>query len=545
MFDAVAHVITGWSFIAAGLIAAGRRSSSRTPMLMVLLGFAWFAPTVWYFETSLTLTLGHLFQGFQWLVLAYLFITFPTGRVSTRLERFTAALIYVYVIPTALGTLPFDEARDCAECRANLLSIHPDPGLADAVQLALNAWVFVLLPFTLTVIVQRWRRAGASARRAYTPVFATAIVPVIVLAVGIGRGLSTGEALPDALPRWAFELPFLSLACGLLIGLLRSWLDRSAVGKLVVELGAASTPDRLREALARALHDPTVELLYWDSARSAYVNGDGKTCQLPASTPNRTVTRLGHSESVGALVHDPVLREDPQLIEAVGEAARLALENERMQAEIRAQLEELRASRQRIAEAALAERQRVERDLHDGAQQRLVMLSLEVAMAQERANATDDPELREMLEKVADELSGALVEIRELARGIHPALLTEAGLGPALQSLAERAPVPTRVAAAPAARFPASVEATAYFVVSECLTNIAKHSRASMATISAREQGDELVLEVLDDGVGGAQMANGSGLAGLKDRVTALGGRLTIESARDSGTTVKASIPCG
>jgi signal transduction histidine kinase len=523
--DALADVLAGWALIGAGVIAWLRRPGSRAALLVGAVGVVWLAADVRFVEAAATNTAGELLRGTYWLILAVLLVTFPTGDAETRLERVTVTFIIVFAVPNAIGTLPFDPARDCPRCEENLLSIDPDPALADAMAVVLAACSAVVAVLTMTCVTLRWRRASAARRRAFTPVL---LAGVVVFAIVVAA-LVSGGPVEETLPEWAKALAMLVLAAGLLAGLLRTWLDRAAVGRLVVELGAATTPERLREALARALHDPTVEL---------HLDPDAPA---PAPGPGRAVTELrGH----GALVHDPAVLDDPALIDAVSEAARLAVENERLQAAVRAQVEELHASRQRIAEAGISERRRVERDLHDGAQQRLVTLSLALGMAQQRAAASADPELQALLREVREDLSTALHELRELARGIHPALLVEAGLRPALEALAARAPVPTRVLSAPDGRLPPAVEATAYFVASESLANIGKHARAHSATIAARRVDGEAVVEITDDGVGGATVTRGSGLAGLRDRVGALGGDLTVEAPDDGGTRIVAHIPC-
>jgi signal transduction histidine kinase len=210
--------------------------------------------------------------------------------------------------------------------------------------------------------------------------------------------------------------------------------------------------------------------------------------------------------------------------------------------ELSAQVTELESARSRIIAAADAERRRIERDLHDGAQQRLVALSLTLRMAETRAEK-GDPEAAELIRSAGDEAGLALKELRDLARGIHPAILTNRGLAAALDDLAARAVVPVEVTAAPSERLPDQVEAAAYFVVSECLANVGKHAQASGATVSVRAEDGRLEVEVSDDGIGGADTANGSGIQGLRDRVGALGGRLQIESPEAGGTRVRATIP--
>jgi signal transduction histidine kinase len=245
---------------------------------------------------------------------------------------------------------------------------------------------------------------------------------------------------------------------------------------------------------------------------------------------------------IAALVHDPALGERQELLDAVSTAAGLALENERLQAELRAQLDELTDSRARIVEAGDRARQRLERNLHDGAQQRFVALSMALGLMESKLPG--DPEAaRELLVAARTELTEGLEELREIARGLHPAVLTERGLEAALDALTARSPVPVALAGVPTERLPENVEATAYFVVAEALTNVARYSGASRASVEMRRANGMLVLEVSDDGVGGADPAAGSGLRGLADRVAAVEGRLTVSSPQGAGTTIRVEIP--
>jgi signal transduction histidine kinase len=254
-------------------------------------------------------------------------------------------------------------------------------------------------------------------------------------------------------------------------------------------------------------------------------------------------TRLErHGEPLALMLHDDALLEDPGLVESVSAAARLAVDNERLQAQLRAQLDEVRASRARIIESADAERRRIERNLHDGAQQRLLTLAVALQSVADHAGDLADPGLREALAEASGELKLALAELRELARGIHPAIL-DGGLGPAVRSLVRGNPVPTRVTTLTSARFSPAVEAAAYFVIAEALTNVSRYSQAQGAAVEIIEEGDHLQVRVSDDGVGGADPRNGSGLRGLQDRLSVLDGTLRIDSPVGNGTTVTARIP--
>jgi signal transduction histidine kinase len=344
----------------------------------------------------------------------------------------------------------------------------------------------------------------------------------------------------------AFAL-LLSVPFAFLFGLLRGRLSRGdAVGELIEALGQSAYDQRsLRDMLAAALADPSLSLAYWIGARSRYVDASGALVELPKPGSGRVATPVEREgRRVAVIIHDEALAEDPGLVRAVGAAAALALENERLTAELRARVEDLRASRARIVQAGDEERRRLERDLHDGAQQRLVALALNLKLA--RSSLDSDPDgARELLDDSIGELTEATTELRELARGIHPAILTDRGLDAAVMALANRASLPVEFGELTQERLPAPVESTAYFVVAESLTNVARYSRASHATVEIRHDNGRIVVEVRDDGVGGADPARGSGLRGLADRVGAVDGRIAVESPPGAGTTVHVEIPCG
>jgi signal transduction histidine kinase len=326
-------------------------------------------------------------------------------------------------------------------------------------------------------------------------------------------------------------------------GIWRAWAARAAVADLLVELGAARGGP-LQTALAKALRDPTLTLAYWLLEFGRWVDVQGRPIDLPEADSGR-VTKLIERDGapVAALLHDRSLADEPALLDAVTAAAAIALENERLQAELRARLEELRGSRQRVIEAGQDERQRLERDLHDGAQQRLIALSLELGRLGNRLD--DRPDARSRLDRARQEVAMSLEELRAVARGIHPAVVSGHGLGVALESLAARAPVPVRLLVELEARMPEPLEVAAYYVVSESLANIAKHACATSASVDVTRENGELVVEVVDDGVGGADTERGTGLRGLADRVEALGGRVRIWTPLGGGTRVRAEMPCG
>jgi signal transduction histidine kinase len=402
----------------------------------------------------------------------------------------------------------------------------------------------VLIALVLRSLIRRWRAATRAERRLYTPMYAAGVALMIAL---IGQLVLQSASSDSKATDVAFVIsliPFALVPYLFLGSLVRArLLEGGAVTRLMRRLNEAPRAGHLRDALADALDDSSLELVYWLPERQGYVDFRGRDYELPTDDPRRAihfVTREG--ECVAAIIHDALAEAEPH-VQAVGAAASLALMNERLEAELRAKVGELRASRERMLRIGLEERRRLERDLHDGAQQRLVSMALNIRIA--RAKLNEDPlAADELLETAGRELDSALEELRELARGIHPAVLTDRGLATALETLASRAPVPVELAELPEDRLPEAVELAAYFVVAEGLTNVAKYANATHATVGVARQNGRLVVEVADDGVGGADPDGGTGLRGLADRLAVLEGRLEIDSERGRGTILRAQIPC-
>ena len=505
---------------------------------MVLFAFAWFASLLAYARVAPLYTIGLLCRPLFIAVLGHLLLAFPSGRLEGRLSRAIIVAAYLDTIAVNAAAVLFEPDSDGAR---NLARLDDNGALADALGNTARGIGVALLLTGLALLADRWRSATPPRRRAVAPVLwcgaaAAALGALRLLNDALGRPLGRVELV--------FFVLLATVPLALQLGLLRSRLARGAVAELVVELGQMRAPQKLRDALARALHDPSLTLAYWLPGQRRYVGLEGHPVEVPrdgGSVATTVVEREGRR--VAALVHDASLRDDPELVEAVCAAAGLALDNERLQAELRAHLDELRASRVRIVEAADAERRRLERDLHDGTQQRLVSVSIGLGLAESKIGS--DPEAaRRILEETRTMLGAALHELRELSQGIHPALLTERGLGPALQELAYVAPVSIELAVPLEERLPEPVETAAYYFVAEALANVAKYASATSASVSVVRRNGRAVVEVSDDGVGGADPARGSGLRGLADRVEALGGALVVESPAGAGTRLHAEIPC-
>ena len=547
--SAVFAPLIGWAFIATGLFAWWRRPDNRFGALMTAVGFTWFLGALVAAEPPALFAIGFLFCVLSYGLLFHMLLAFPTGRLPGRWERAVAAIAYVDVTIVQWVIVVFDRTPDtdhCDHCAHNPLLIADKPGLVDAataVQAAIGIVGFVLL---VGLLVRHWRRAGEVQREALTPVLvstsALAVLLVLtLLADVIGFPPDEAEKAIDI----AGLVALLSVPVAFLVGLLRSRLSRAvAVSELVKRLGGPRRRS-LRDALADALADPSLDLVYWLPDAERYVDARGNAVELPAPGSGRAATEVERDGArVGAIVHDAALAEERELVRAAGAAAALALENERLDAELHARFEELRASRARLVEISMSERRRLERDLHDGAQQRLVALALQLQLAHGKV-LSDPAAASRMLDAASEELRLALDELRELARGIHPAILSDRGLDAALEALAGRASLPVEVEEIPPERLPAAVEAAAYFVVAESLTNVVKYAHAEHAAVRVGRDNGYAVVEVRDDGVGGADPGSGTGLRGLSDRIAALDGRLEIDSPPGGGTLVRAKIPCG
>jgi signal transduction histidine kinase len=475
-------------------------------------------------------TLGFLLEGLWAALLVHLVLAFPDGRPWSRLAQIAISGAYVATLGGQLvGAFVDPNTRD-------VLGLAPHETVAHTVDRTQEITAIVVGLVVLVLVVRRLRVLGGPARRAQGPLLVAAAVTASIAVFSLGWVIVTDSvnlALETIVRAVAVSMPL-----GILVGIVWSRLRRPELSELVVELPTGA--GGMRERLVRALGDPTLEVAY-RLADGRFVDETGRPVSLPDGTDRAVTAVTAGGEEIAALVHDPALLDEPALVESVRATAGLVLENERLAAEVRSQLAEVRASRGRIVTAADAERRRIERDLHDGAQQRLVTLS--VALGLEAARA--DPAAADVLSRAQDDVEGALVELRELARGIHPALLRDEGLEAAVEALARRAPLPVTVQGTVGGRLSDPIELAAYFVVSEALTNVAKHASATEASVLLERETVALQVAVVDDGIGGARVTPGSGLAGLRDRLEALDATLTLESEAARGTTVRASIPCG
>jgi signal transduction histidine kinase len=523
-------------YIAAGLIAWWRRPESRLGVLMILGGFATGLLALQFTDVEALKTIGSLLDIVPVALFLHVSLAFPSGRLRSDFERGLVVAAYAMAIGLQVAKVMLG-----AFGPDNLLAIssHPDGALVvERVQLLSMS---ALCLTAVGLLVARRRDAGRP-RRPWLALlvdsFALGLVMVAVLYID---GALDGPAF---VPFQRATLAVIGISpIVFLLGLLDARLARSGVGDLVIRLRGNPSPDELAGALSRALRDPSLELVYWLPEFGCYADLDGREVALPGPDDRRATTPIDHDGSrVAALIHDPSLADERELLAAVTAAAGIALENARLQVELRARLEELRGSRARIVEVAQEERKRLERNLHDGAQQRLVALSLELGLLGEQLDAAEPARAR--LEQARGEIAESLAELREIARGLHPAVVSAHGLEVALEQLVALSPVPVALVVRVDGRLPEPVEVAAYYLVCESLANVGKYAKASSARVEVLRQGDLVRVEVADDGVGGAHTEGGSGLRGLADRVEALDGRLRVWSPSGGGTRVSAEIPC-
>jgi signal transduction histidine kinase len=560
--EAIFHAAVGGAWIAAGLVAWARRPALRIGRLMCAVGFIWLVSEPWWpaplpatepwWPDALPATFHLVLSGLTLAVGFHAVLAFPTGRLDTGPARGVVAGLYVTGLIGNLVLLMFWAPADgpCLDCPRNLLLVRSSPRVVDAVAAGTTAVAFALGVMAVVLLARQWRVASRAGRDVLGPVVWSGLLGAALGIIQVAVDEVIGA--PGWLSRVLFFGSWLTLALiplAFLVGLLRARLRRGAMTGLMVELGRLPAVDGVREALARALGDPSLRLVFWRPESGGYIDPDGSPTTLPADDPGSEVTVLEHGgQRFGALIHDPFMLEDSTMLEAVGAAGRLAIENARLQAQLRAQLAEARASRARIVDAGDTERRRIERDLHDGAQQRLVSLLLNVNLAR-RATPDGQSELHRnardpLLDALEGELVEALAELRTLASGILPPILTEHGLQAAIEDLASRSPLTVTVEKMTVGRLALSVEVAAYFVASEALTNVVKHAGTPAARLRVALEDGRLLVEVSDDGVGGAKLEHGTGLRGLADRVGALDGQLKLDSRLGNGTTIRAEIPC-
>jgi signal transduction histidine kinase len=507
----LSDLVVGWTLIACGLIAWSRRPRSRVGGLLTATGFAWFLGTLAGSELDIVAAFGAATLTLHRGPLFHAIIGFPSGRATRRASLAVIVLGYVYA---AIEPIARNEV----------------------------ATIVVALLVLATTIRGYFVTAGVGRPPRVTAIASAAGVALVLVGGSMLRMSGTSPETDDAL-LLAYEAVLVLVAVGFLADLARGRWTQAAVTKLVLELGEPSEAGTLRDRLARALGDPSLLLAYWLPETGSYVDERGELIALPQPGSGRAVTVIERpDEMIGALVHDPAVLDDPALMDSVASAARIAIFNVRLQAEVRRQVAEVAASRLRIVETGDAQRRRLELELRDRVERRLIGVGGSLELLRNNDALSGDAAAVAEFHAVGQELREALADVQRLAAGIHPALLMERGLEPALSALAGRTPLRVDLEVS-GERLSADLEAAVYFVCSEALTNVAKYARASLVSIEVVRNAGGISVTVADDGVGGADPAGGSGLRGLTDRIEALGGWLRVESPPGAGTRIVAEIP--
>jgi signal transduction histidine kinase len=540
--------------VAVGLYAWREATHARFGRLLVAAGLAWGVVALCATTAAVPYSIGRMAAWAAEIALVYLTLSFPSGRLPGRPDRLlvgaVAALMGILYLPTGFLVeqfpLPTYYVTCTADCPANALTfLESTPAwITDGVIPVREAITVIITALIAWRLAYRLQHATRLVRRALVPVLLCAIVRI--LSLGTWIVLRRSGVIDDGSATWladtlALSLPLMSL--GFLAGLL-SWRLYAADALLLLaqRLRAAHTTEERRTAIAQVVMDPSLELVYPRPRHAeAWITADGWPARF---SPDRAVTVIeADTGLVAALVHDPALNEQRAFLEAVGSFALVWDENQRLADRVDTSNDELQESRARILAAADNERRRIERDLHDGGQQRLVALRIRLQLAEEMM-AKSPAGAREMLQRLARDVDGVLEELRSLAAGVYPAALSAHGLRDAVRAVTVESPLAVHVEVKGTNRYPDEIEAAVYFCCLEALQNVAKHAPGSTQVWLMLELGDDLRFEVRDDGPGfDVECTSRRGLDNMRDRVAALGGRFELVSAPGRGTRIRGSLP--
>ena len=553
-FSAAVHALVIAAPMAAGLYAVYRHPRGRFGWLLILAAVLWSPTMLAESSDSVLYSIGRVWVWSAELLLIYLVLAFPSGRLVSRTDRVLVragvVVVCLYLVSALLA--PYPEPNPWAscgtDCPANAFMLpSSEPGFVDSVLMPLTQAASVVLFVCVALQLLRRLVNGSSLMRVVlVPVLAAAVARMVATtAFLIARGADAGSQLTEVLG-WIALLGTPAVSVGFLIGLVRSRARAArALGKLSGALGRPSAQE-LRDVIAEAVDDPSLEIVYPTSGDPAeWVDEMGRPAELPEPSVTRATTEIrSGGVPVAALIHDPALAEAPVMTEVATGFAQMALQNQRLETELRSSLRELKASRSRIMSAADEERRRIERDLHDGAQQRLLALAIELELAGELV--TDDPEkgARRVHELVGD-VNEAMADIRSLASGVYPSLLLERGLVEAVSEVAAACALPTTLTAEGLGRYAPEIEGAVYFCCREALQNAAKHAEGARSVVVKLWEAEAVHFEVRDNGAGlpHGHGSNGAGLTNMRDRIGAIGGTLAIESHPGTGTCVMGSVP--
>jgi signal transduction histidine kinase len=499
--------------------------------------------------------LGQIAWAAVLVVAVYILLSFPEGRLPDQVARGVVAMtalasvvVWGALLATAERLPEFMPAARCKdECPRNPVRIlGGDATVGDALAVALWSVTAGALMAVAVALTVRLRTAPSISRRTTSPILVAVLaVAGTFAAAAVARA---GGAAPATLERlgWFSTATSLTIPCAFLAGMLGARVFAGgALERLVARLSAGTRDLDARRLLADALGDPSLTVAFWRPQRGEYVDERGHPVQPPTAATGRSATIVRQDgDPLAMIVHDAALDAEPGLVGAAAGAALMMLENARLEADLRASVADLRASRARLASAADAGRREIERNLHDGAQQRLVALRMRLADAE--AQVVSDDGLRRSLGELGADTEETIDELRSLAHGVYPAVLVDHGLASALTSVAGRSPVPVRVETVLPGRFAPAIEAAVYFCCLEAIQNAAKHAGVgARVTVSVRAHAGRVGFEIRDDGVGFEvhDVRGGHGLTNLRDRVAAVGGDVHVASGHGAGTTVRGDVP--
>jgi signal transduction histidine kinase len=546
---AVAELAAGWSLITAGVAESWRRPASRAGLFLAVAGAGWFL-TEWNnpgLGSPVAFTFGLIVSALAAPLVAHAALAYPAGRLDSRLDL--GMVLFGYVgAGLVLGLFPalfFNPGRQgCGLCPANLALVRSEPGLAGSLP---RVGLFLGLAWAVGLAAAgavRLARASPPLRRVIWPVLAPAGGYLLLAAADFAHSLPRGTLSNDPLDYrlWLGQAALLVLmAAGVAWAWMRDRRTRSAVVGLVMDATQSPPPGGLRDVLAAMLADPGLELAYQVGKPPRQVRADGQPADVEPGPGQQVTPLLRGGRTVAMLRHRAGLLDDPGLFSEVAAAARLGMENERLHAEVLAHLDDLRAAQARIVAAGDAERRRLERDLHDGAQQQLVALSLALRLTRPQPNSTAAARLTGLIGQADRELRLAIGELRELAHGIYPAVLADEGLAAAVEVLTETSPVPLTIGHLTQQRLPAPAEAAGYFLIAES-THLAAQAGATGVIVDNAHAGDRLIVQITADGSSGHELE--AGLTDVADRVGALGGKLHFGHIAGGTSIIRAEIPC-
>lgn len=528
------------AWVTAGIVVRREMDRRRLGIGLICCGITWALRLIVSWDSGPLPLIGIMSDAIYYLFAGWAILANPDSRKLLRREQITVFLISLVLLDHIILTL---YARpEWHGFSPDVLWFSPFATTKAGFEHALMVvyfWESVLGVFFLAIVMLKLRDTRGIEQSISRPI-------AIGFCIGgiMGASALPGQAIPSpviATNVFLVSLAFLAIPAGVLLSRLRERLTHADIARTIHQRFAnvAPTGDSVRDTLRCTLHDSSLEIYYWTPQQRMYVDEKGQ----PASSlveRNNFVRSVATSagDPLAVIVSDTSLQRHAGIVDTAVNACSIALENARLQAVIRSQLQEVRRSRTRIVEAGLEERRRIERDLHDGIQQRLLALGVRIGSAK---NSITDSDMQQLLTDFGEELHSSLKQLRDLAHGIHPPELRQFGLGPTIQAIAERSLVPTDVNV-DNKRYSENIESTIYFVVCEALTNVAKHANATHASVSVVFDGNHARVRVIDNGLGGVNL-RGNGILGLIDRAETLGGQLRITS-ESAGTSLEMEIPC-